>query len=76
MLSERILYPVTTDLQAAPKDLLEMIKCCCNGNCDTRRCSCRKNGLECTVACKHCKGLSCRNVTNVNIEDFEITPFE
>lgn len=69
MLNDGFLYPVTTDIQAAPKKLLEMIKCGCSGNCDTRRCSCRKNGMECTVACKNCKGVSCQNVMNEDIEN-------
>ena len=43
--------------------------CGCSGNCDTRRCSCRKNGMECTVACKNCKGVSCQNVMNEDIEN-------
>lgn len=37
MLSDRIHFPVTTDLQAASKDLLEIIKLGCSGSCDTRR---------------------------------------
>ena len=53
--------PVTTDLPAAPGDLLQVIRCMCRNNCDTRRCSCRKHGLECTPSCGECSGVSCSN---------------
>ena len=41
-----------------------MIKCGCIGTCDSNKCSCRKNDMKCTVACKNCKGISCANVDN------------
>ena len=36
------------------------------GNCDKNTCSCRKNGLICTLACGCCKGLTCSNAGNIN----------
>ena len=56
-----LLLPVTTDLPPAPSNLLEMIRCNCKTGCNTLRCSCLKNGLECTSACGNCEGLSCSN---------------
>lgn len=53
--------PITTDIPAAPADLLQVIRCMCRNNCDTRRCSCRKHGLECTPSCEECSGMSCFN---------------
>ena len=47
----------------APADLLKLIKCgCCSNNpCSSKRCSCRANGLRCTLFC-HCKGEEdCKN---------------
>ena len=46
---------------AAPSSLLKVIRCNCTGKCGNGRCSCRKNGLLCTLACGHCKGTTCTN---------------
>ena len=27
-------------------------------NCDSKRCNCRKHGLECSVACTECRNMS------------------
>ena len=57
-------FPVYTakDVAVAPQQLLKIIRCTCKvGDCSTNNCSCRRNGLECTVACKGCKGASCAN---------------
>ena len=32
------------------------------------RCTCRKNGLECTSACGICKGLDCTNSTVIDTD--------
>jgi len=40
--------------------LLKLVRCQCKGNCDTQRCSCKRNELECSSACGECKGL-CQN---------------
>ncbi len=57
-----ILKPQRMDQAAAPSSLLKLIKCNCSGNCDRNTCSCKKNGLHCTLACGNCKGLTCANV--------------
>lgn len=53
--------PITTDFPAAPADLLKVIRCSCKGSCATKRCSCRKHGLQCSSSCKGCCGVSCSN---------------
>lgn len=60
-LEHGILVPVTTDLPAAPADVLKVIRCTCKSGCDTKRCSCRKHGLECTSGCGECRGVGCCN---------------
>lgn len=60
-LSEGRMLPKKMDLLPAPEYLLKVIRCQCMGDCDTQRCSCRKNGLECSVSCTGCKGTSCTN---------------
>ena len=52
-LTNNRLMPFKTDLSPAPESLLNMIKCACRINCDTMRCTCRKNGLECTSGCQN-----------------------
>lgn len=63
------LYPVTTLLPAAPESLLKVVRCNCKGNCASLRCTCRKNGLECSPACGECKGLHCSNSPCIGMED-------
>ena len=52
--------PKTMDLPMAPDSLLKLVRCQCKGNCDTQRCSCKRNELECSSACDECKGV-CQN---------------
>jgi len=54
------LEPKTMDSPVAPDSLLKLVRCQCKGNCDTQRCSCKRNELECSSACGECKGL-CQN---------------
>ena len=57
--------PVATDQDAAPADILNVVRCKCRmdtGNpCSSHLCSCRKHGLHCVPACKNCTGTSCSN---------------
>lgn len=62
------LKPVRMQRDAAPASLLELVKCNCHGKCDKNTCSCRKNGLLCTLACGQCKGITCTNA-GVNSEE-------
>ncbi|KAK6191116.1 hypothetical protein SNE40_002860 [Patella caerulea] len=54
------LVPVLTDLPPAPQELLDIVRCNCKSGCNTARCTCLKNGLECSMACGDCKGV-CEN---------------
>ncbi|GFR77728.1 hypothetical protein ElyMa_002244800 [Elysia marginata] len=60
-LSSGRLDPCTTDLPPAPELLLKMIRCNCKSDCRSKRCTCRKHGLECSLACAECEGISCLN---------------
>ena len=59
--TRNMLHPMKTDMPPAPMRLLKIIKCNCKSNCDSKRCSCRKHGLECSVGCGECKGNQCTN---------------
>ena len=65
------LVPIRTDLAAAPDDLLKMIRCRCKSSCDTKRCTCRRNGLECSLGCGECRGITCSNTSNIAEDDLE-----
>ena len=69
MIQNDVLVPIMTDLKPAPQYLLEAIHCGCKTDCSTRRCGCRKYGLECSLACSNCKGLHCKNVTLEEVTD-------
>jgi len=63
--------PVMRLMEPAPKAVLELVKCGCQGNCDSANCSCLRNGLSCTALCK-C--TDCSNVQKLNIcEDIDDT---
>lgn len=56
--------PVMTDLNAAPDNILRLIRCNCKSKknpCSTSACSCRKHGLLCVSACGNCSGVECEN---------------
>ena len=66
--SDGQLLPVTTDLPPAPSKLIELFRCDCKSGCKTMRCTCRKNGLECTSACGICKGFDCTNLPVIDTD--------
>ena len=55
------LKPVKMRMDPVPASLLKLVKCNCHGKCDKNSCSCYKNGLVCSLACGHCKGITCNN---------------
>jgi len=57
------LVPISTDLPAAPSEILHVVRCGCKSGCSSSLCSCRKNGLLCMTACK-CTGFECQNADN------------
>ena len=58
-----------TSRPPAPDYILKILKCACKGNCSSMSCTCRKNILECSVACSGCKGISCTNAVYVEIQE-------
>ena len=61
------LYPKKMDTPPAPEALMKIIKCGCTLNCDTNRCTCKKNGLFCTDLCDNCDSSICRNIEDSNL---------
>ena len=59
------LIPVMTDKSSAPNAPIQMIHC----NCLERFNTCKKHGLECTSACRHCQDGNCDNMTNDPVID-------
>jgi len=64
-----ILRPVSCNLPAAPASILAKIRCGCQKDCDTARCTCFKFGFKCTPACKVCAGSSCANCLPIDTID-------
>ena len=65
------LSPIHTDLSPAPADVLRVIRCGCKGDCSSIKCSCKSHGLDCSSACKECKGTSCLNAGNYTSDSAE-----
>eukprot|EP00745_Piridium_sociabile_P030469 TRINITY_DN50548_c0_g2_i3.p1 TRINITY_DN50548_c0_g2~~TRINITY_DN50548_c0_g2_i3.p1 ORF type:complete len:545 (+),score=119.14 TRINITY_DN50548_c0_g2_i3:414-2048(+) len=60
-----VMFPVLNDIDVAPEALLHVVRCNCVTECQTARCTCRKHGLVCSVACGQCRGQSCTNSVRV-----------
>jgi hypothetical protein len=61
------MMPVKTKNPPAPEKHLSSIRCICKANCETRRCSCRKHGLDCNISCGECRGQNCLNSKSVEM---------
>ena len=62
--------PITTDREIASENILKVIRCKCkesDNQCGTNRCSCRKNGSPCFMACGKCHGKECENEQESNV---------
>ena len=57
------LRPEMMRLPPIPDACLEILSCCCTKGCISRRCKCKKVGLNCTDACKCMDSdVPCRNI--------------
>ena len=63
------LQAIPTLKPPAPKELLEVIVCNCKTGCRSMKCTCKKHGLECSLACGICKGVSCDNCHQPEVKD-------
>ena len=70
------LEPIKTDLDPAPAEMLNFIRCNCKttskNTCGSRLCSCFRSGLKSISACGDCQGEFCKNIFEVehhNVED-------
>ncbi len=61
--------PRQTDQAPAPEKLLQVIRCNCESDCSSLRCTSKKHGIECTPACGNCNGSGCSNVLHSTRED-------
>jgi hypothetical protein len=66
------LYPIRTHLLPAPEPLLKVVRCNCRQNCDSKRCTCRKHGLDCSQGCGACRG-TCSNSSALNENDDDVS---
>ncbi|KAH3862779.1 hypothetical protein DPMN_025753 [Dreissena polymorpha] len=55
------MLPLKSSLPPAPGKLLSIIHCNCKLNCDMKKCTYRKHGVECSYCCGGCRGVSCSN---------------
>ena len=55
--------PVTSQLPAAPDEILEIIHCGCKTGCKQHQCSCVRHGIMCGPGCVNCTD-NCENKAN------------
>ncbi|KAJ8346642.1 hypothetical protein SKAU_G00280430 [Synaphobranchus kaupii] len=63
--------PIQTTLPPAPEKLLRVIKCNCQAECSTLRCTCKNNNIECTPACGNCRESSCTHSIQMPCDEDE-----
>ena len=66
------MMPVTMTDAPAPPNLLKVVRCGCKTGCKTMTCLCRKHGLKCTDPCRECRGVSCINCREVDLDLFDV----
>ena len=76
MLDEKnnIPTPIMMTKFPMPKAVIEIISCNCKFSCDTKKCSCFKSRLRCTIMC-HKKSKKICLCTNVNINQKMSQPY-
>ena len=82
--SDAGLEPVKKDLDIAPENLPQFIRCKCKLSSKnpggTRLCLCFRSGLQCVSACRDCDGESCENSVKVkdvvNEEEWDRNSFD
>ena len=65
------LFPIEMSQRLAPDFLLEIINCNCKSDCDTKRCGCRINDLNCSGGCGGCRGINCSNAPPITLTDLQ-----
>lgn len=69
-------YPIMTDQEPGPQNLLKVVRCSCKNSCNNR-CSCIKAGLKCSSFCKWCLENNCSNVVDeISDDDNEELPID
>ena len=63
------LMPMHTDLPPAPDELLQIIRCNCQTDCGSMRCTCKKHNVKCYPACGNCRGSGCMNSDNLACDE-------
>ena len=68
---DNLFMPTMTDMPPAPNNLLELVWCACKTDCSTKKCTCRKHGLNCSPICGECKRITCYNSPVLNEFEYE-----
>ncbi|CAC5416125.1 unnamed protein product [Mytilus coruscus] len=72
-ISDNKLLPTKSVLPPAPEVLLNIIRCYCKQNCDSKCCTCRKHRLDCSISCGECRGVNCSNSPSVTDDEHFIS---
>ena len=66
--------PVCSKDDIAPKELIDLVSCNCNGDCSKGRCTCKKNSVACTDFCgcgEECQNTVSPSGGSLNVDDCE-----
>ena len=68
-ITNNMMMPKYTDLPCAPEELLKITSSNCITGCLSMRCSCKKNGLIFSSTSDECRGYSCENSMQPELEE-------
>ncbi len=67
-IQDSCLIPIHSDQNPAPQSLLELVHCSRKSGCSTMRCKCRRQRLDCSLACSERRGV-CGNMMAQNLDE-------
>jgi hypothetical protein len=68
-IKKNVRVPIKMTLQPAPDNILNVIRCNFQANCDSKRCTCCKSGLDCSMICGKCRGMCSNGILQIEEED-------
>ena len=66
--ANNMVWSVVQPVVWAKGSVVRMPRSRCKMGCKNDQCTCKKHGLECSPACGVCKGVSCENAQEPDIE--------
>ena len=70
--ADKISVPILSDIAITPESVVELVRCGCEINKCSRRCSCRRHYVTCTEACSCGAAKECTNTAVYQLRNLKI----